>query len=331
MIDPLRVGVKFSQPKLSIIIVSWNCWLYLEKCLRSIFSSPFTYPYEVIVIDNASRDGTKDKIEKMYPEVKLISNEKNVGFPRACNQGLSQAQGEYFLLLNPDTELAPDTLEKSLSLMDKNPQISLLGVKIRLPNGRIQLHGGRAFPTLLSLLANALGLDRALARLKIFPSVDLADWDHANSREVDMISGTFMLFRRQLYEELGGLDETLPMFFEDMEFCWRIKRAGGQIYYLAETEIVHHTSQSSSRAPSFWVTSLKYEANQLMLQRMGKIFQSKVYPLAILFFTPLRALLLPLWLFFLKKRGLSPQPHLYLREVFHAGLWSIQKIGAMTF
>lgn len=283
------------------------------------------------MVDNASTDGTVEKIKKSYPAINLIANEKNLGFPQACNQGLKQAHGDYLLLLNPDTELSFDTLNKCLSVMEKEPQIGLLGVKIKLPNGRVQLHGGRSFPNLFSLLCNSLGLDRAFASLRIFPSPDLPHWDHASNREVDMISGTFMLFRRQLYAEIGGLDETLPMFLEDMEFCWRAKKAGWRIYYYAETEIVHHTGKSSARSPSCWITSLRYEANHLMLHKMGKTFESRAYPPFIFFLTPVRLFLLPFWLFSLKKRDLEANSLTYCQEVLQSGLWSARKIRLMIF
>jgi|GEM_PF-1322519 len=319
------------KPKLSIIIVSWNCLSYLQKCLRSILSSSLSFPLEIIIVDNGSSDGTVETIKLAYPQVKIIANQSNLGFPRACNQGLKVSSGTFLLLLNPDTELNFDTLEKSVTFLENHPEIGLMGVKIKRPDGRIQLHGGRAFPTLFSLICNSLGLDRAFPSLKIFSSLDLTFWNHASSQEVDMISGTFMLFSRQVYEELGGLDERLPLFFEDMEFCWRVKQSGRKIYYLAETEIVHHSGASSTRAPSFWITSLKYEANQLMLSEMGRRGEACLYPLLIFLLSPGRWLLFPLWFLSQKKKGIKINSRIYLLEVAQAWLWSTKIFGLARF
>lgn len=310
------------KPELSIIIVSWNCLDYLEKCLQFIEKARLGWLCETILIDNASQDGTVEKIREDYPWVRLISHEQNLGFPRAVNQGLKEAAGNYILLLNPDVEFEAATLEKSLEAIKKDPQIGLLGVKIKRPDGRIQLHSGRRFPSLFSLICNSLGLDRALARLKILPSVDLSPEELQQSREVDMISGTFMLFRREIYDTLGGLNETLPMYFEDMEFCWRVKKSGWKVYYFAEAEIIHQTGISSSRANPLWITGLKYEANRLMLKTVGKKTGARIYPFLIFLLAPLRYLLFPLWSFSLKRRGLEAKPSFYLKEVTQAWLWS---------
>jgi len=325
------ISPSVNKPKLSIIIVSWNCLGYLTKCLNSILSSSISFPLEIIIIDNASSDGTVEVIKSAYPLIKLIANQSNLGFPRACNQGLKASAGSFLLLLNPDTELHPETLEKSINFLERHPEIGLMGVKIKRPDGRIQLHGGRAFPSLFSLLSNSLGLDRAFPSLKIFSSPDLTFWDHSSSQEVDMISGTFMLFPRQVYEELGGLDERLPLFFEDMEYCWRVKQSGRKIYYLAETEIIHHSGISSTQAPSFWITSLKYEANRLMLRHMGRGGEAALYPLLIFLLSPGRWLLFPFWRLAQKKKGIKVSSHIYLAEVVQAWLWSTKILALFLF
>jgi len=319
------------KPKLSIIIVSWNCLSYLQKCLESILSSSVSFPLEIIIVDNGSSDGTVEAIKLAYPQVKIIANQSNLGFPRACNQGLEASTGSFILLLNPDTELNPETLEKTVGFLENHPEIGLMGVKIKRPDGRIQLHGGRAFPTLFSLICNSLGLDRAFPSLKFFSSPDLTFWNHSSSQEVDMVSGTFMLFSRGVYEELGGLDERLPLFFEDMEFCWRVKQSGRKIYYLAETEIVHHSGVSSTRAPSFWITSLRYEANQLMLTAMGRKCEALLYPLLIFLLSPGRWFLYPFWFLSQKKRRVKISSHVYLLEVAQAWLWSTKIFGLSRF
>lgn len=327
MTKPLNLEKSLSeQPRLSIVIVSWNCRLYLEECLASIFSAERPFPLEIIIVDNASSDETVAWLKSSFPGIKIVANPKNLGFPRSCNLGLKNARGEYFLLLNPDTKLQKDTLVKAVEFIEKNPDIGMLGVKIRRPDGSIQLHGGRAFPTLASLLFNSLGLDRAFPFLRLFSSPDMPWWDHENSQKVDMISGTFMLFRRAVYNKIMGLDETLPMFFEDMEYCWRVKKNGWEVFYLAETEILHYSGVSSSRASSFWITSLKYEANRLMLLAVERKIKARLYPLMVFILTPLRLFLFPLWLGALEIKKRKIYPAAYLTELAHSWLWALRTL-----
>ncbi len=226
--------------ELSIVIVNWNSWEYIDKCLSSIRKHAADISLEIIVIDNNSSDNSVENIRKYYPYVKLIAERDNHGFPKANNIGFDIAKGKYILALNPDTEIKSFTLQKSIEFLDKNISYSCVGVKTLKENGKIQYHCARKFFTLKGALSSYLLLDKMLPYIKFFDSPDMAYWDHKSSREVDMISGAYMMFRKSMYKKIGGFDTTIPMFYEDNEYCLRIWLSGYKIYYLAGYFVVRY-------------------------------------------------------------------------------------------
>ncbi len=231
---------------ISVVIVNWNAGPALRACLDSLDRAALAL--EVIVVDNASGDGSTHGLCDRYPRLRLLRNAHNVGFARACNQGLRQASGDLLLWLNPDTTVAPDALPRMAALLAARPDVGLVGPRIVLPDGTLDLDAARNLPSLRGAWAELTYLRRLLPRSHLFGHWRMGWWDHRSSRAVPCLVGACMMMPRTLWERLGPLDETLPMYFEDLDYCARARHAGWQVYYLAEAEIFHHAGLCSRRA-----------------------------------------------------------------------------------
>ena len=237
-----------TTPRLSIIIVGWNVADLLRGCLQSIRDTAADLPHEVIVVDNASTDDTVAMVEREFPEVRLIRNPINVGFPRANNQALPHVRGEYLLYLNPDTKVGPGTLQHCVEKLDETPDIGMVGCRLDLPDGSVQPDGGRRAYRLRHLLIESLYLHMFFPRSRIFGDLNLTWWDHRDNREVEALAGAFMMVRTPIAQEIGGLPEDLFMFHEDMSFCLRVRKLGHRIFYCGDVGTLHYSQVSSSRS-----------------------------------------------------------------------------------
>ena len=224
---------------LAIVIVSWNCRDYLEGCLESIRKAGPGGSSQVYVVDNNSADGTVEAIGRNFPEVRLIANSENVGFAAANNQAIRGSQSRYILLLNPDTSVLPGVLDGLVEFMDSHPGASAAG-PVLLNNDRTAQRTGVRFPTNWNTLVETLFLDRVFPRSRIFGRHKELYEDQERPREVDFVHGAALMARRQTVEGIGGLDEGFFMYFEETDWCWRMKAAGGKVYSSAVEGIVHH-------------------------------------------------------------------------------------------
>lgn len=215
----------------------------MEKCLRSLRFSSLVL--EVIVVDNASADDSVVMVKTTFPEVMIIANHENVGFAKANNQGLAVATGRHLLLLNPDTEVLPGALEKSLRFMEEHSEVGVLGCRL-LNTDRTLQPSVRAFPTLVTQALILLKLHHLLA-LKNYLALD---FDYEKTQSVDQVMGAFFMIRREVYETLGGLDERFYIWFEEVDYCKSVKEVGFQVWYLAEARVVHHGGQSFNQMMS---------------------------------------------------------------------------------
>jgi GT2 family glycosyltransferase len=242
--DATKRRIGDSTP-LSIIIVNWNTRELLRDCLGSVFASPEALHYEVLVVDNASTDGSHEMVENKFPNVKLIKNQKNRGFAAANNQALEIASGEYLLLLNSDTIIHGDVLERSLDYMIARGDVGAMGCRVLNMDGSLQPTCSR-FPTLMNLLL----LTSGLARLPWPRSLDryqMRRWDRHDERAVDVISGCYMLVRRVAVNEVGLLDDSFFFFGEETDWCRRFQEAGWKLYFAPVGEITHHGGGSAKR------------------------------------------------------------------------------------
>jgi len=241
--------------RFSIIIVNFNVKNFLAQALRTIRKSiDFAVqhrPYletEIIVVDNASDDGSIEMLRSHFPGVITIENKMNVGFARANNTALAQSRGDYMLLINPDTLVQEDTIHVMLTVFENNPEIGMAGCRILNPDGTLQLACRRGFPTPWVAFTKISGLSALFPKSKLFGKYNVTYRDHDESYEVDAISGSFMMIRRAVYEQVGGLDETFFMYGEDLDWCYRIQQTGWKIQYVADTQIIHYKGESTRRS-----------------------------------------------------------------------------------
>ena len=286
-----------STPELSIIIVNWNVRDLLRACLRSIdrgqeshqrcaerevrgqgsAASPLTPDAcplipEIIVVDNASADGSTAMVAAEFPEVRLIANTENVGFTRGNNQGLAVAHGRYVFFLNPDTEVVGDALAVMVAYIDAHPEVGALGPQLRYGDGSLQ-SSRRRFPT----FANALFESTPLAwhwpanrwarryRMEDRPQTfeDSETSKVSAVEEVDWVVGAALMARRKVFDQIGGFDEGYFMYSEELDWCRRAKDAGWQIVYLPTAQVIHHEGKSSEQAVAarhirFQISKVRY-------------------------------------------------------------------------
>jgi GT2 family glycosyltransferase len=231
--------------KLSIVIVSHNGRDLLSQTLSSLLKAADGIAHEIVVVDNASVDYSIPMIEGRYPQVKLIQNIKNVGFTKASNQGLSLANGEYVLLLDPDTICNDDTLTKTLTFMDEHPMAG--GLSVRMINGQGQFlpESKRGIPTAWIGFFKVSGLYKLFPKSRLFNRYhgDWVDEEFATS-EVDVLSAAFMLMRKSALNVVGLLDERFVTYGHDIDLSYRIRLAGFKNYYYPKTYIIHFKGQS---------------------------------------------------------------------------------------
>ena len=260
--------------RLSIVIVTWNAYKYVEECLRSL--APICADNaEVIVVDNASSDGTPQLIEQEFPNVKLLRNESNCGFAKANNIAMAVSRGKYVCLVNSDVNVPGSCVPPMLAYMDEHPEIGLLGPRMRTANGAI----GRSymrFPSLWKMFCRALALDRLLPNCRVFGGFLMGDFDNTRTAPVDVLNGWFLLIRRSALEQVGGLDEGFFMYGEDIDWCRRFHKKGWQVVYYAGSEALHYGGGSSRKAPiQFYV-----EMQRANLRYYWKSYQSRLAQIA---------------------------------------------------
>jgi len=229
---------------LSIIIVSYNVRHHLRECLLSIYRSTKGTSFEIIVVDNNSGDGSVDMVKSEFPAVRLIENSQNFGFAKATNQGLKENRGRHILLLNPDTIVLPNALDKMVEFMEANPQAGALGCRLLYPDGRLQ-PSCRSFPTLTTAFFENTGLEKLFPRNKVIGRHRIGYWGHNDIREVDQPTGAALMVRREIIAQVGLMDEQFYIYYEDIDWCFRIKKRGWKIYFIPLAQIIHYGGQSA--------------------------------------------------------------------------------------
>ena len=244
---------------LSIIIVNYNVKEFLQNLLHSAEKASSRISKEIIVIDNASDDGSVDIIKQKFPTVKLIENKNNIGFGSANNQGLKIAQGKYILFINPDCIVSENTFDKMISFFNEHPDCGLAGCKILNSDGSLQLACRRSFPGPWTSFTKVTGLSNLFPGSRIFARYNLTYLDENKTHEVDAVSGSFMMIKRDAYEKVGGFDDQFFMYGEDLDLCYRVQKAGFKVYYVPDTQIIHYKGESTKRS-NLDETKLFYDA-----------------------------------------------------------------------
>jgi N-acetylglucosaminyl-diphospho-decaprenol L-rhamnosyltransferase len=246
------------QLDLSIVIVSWNVADKLEQNLEALYRTENGLSFEIFVVDNDSSDNTVNLVKDKYPQVRLIANRTNYGFARACNQGVSQAQGRYILLLNPDMRVFPETLPKMVYWLDEHPLVDLAGCKLLDEQGGIVRHV-RRFPAIWDQLAIVLKLPHIFPR--VLSSYLSDDFDYEKASQVDSIRGSFFMMRRPT-EGLPLLDERYFLWFEEVDFCRQIRQRGGQVWYTPTAQCIDLVGASFSQVKR-GMTQIYFESSML--------------------------------------------------------------------
>lgn len=233
------------MPDLSILVVNWNVRDLLRRCLQSILANLPACQLEIIVVDNGSTDGSVEMVRTEFPQVHLIANPDNRGFPAANNQGLAVARGRYVLLLNPDTEVVGNALETMVAFADAHPDVGVVGPMLLNPDGTVQ-SSRRRFPTLLTAVFESTWLQpyaprRLLARYYVLDRPD------DEVQDVDWVTGAALMARREAIEQVGPLDEGFFMYSEELDWCRRFREAGWRVVYLPTARVIHYGGKSSEQ------------------------------------------------------------------------------------
>lgn len=234
--------------KLSVIIVNYNVEFFLEQCLNSVYKALDHVSGEVFVVDNNSIDGSVEMVRSKFPRVKLIENKFNAGFSYANNQALRIAEGEYHLLLNPDTVVEEDTFEKVVKFMDEHPDAGGLGVKMIDGKGNFLPESKRGLPTPAVAFYKIFGLARIFPKSKKFGRYHLSYLNMNETHEIEILSGAFMLMRKTALDKVGLLDEAFFMYGEDIDLSYRIILGGYKNYYYPGTRIIHYKGESTKKS-----------------------------------------------------------------------------------
>lgn len=266
-----RVEIPGPAPELSVIIASWNTCAILRDCLTSVARHLAPIDHEVIVLDNASSDGSPDMVAAEFPAVRLVRNTENRGFGKANNQGMRLARGDWLLLLNSDTQLTDGSVAELYRGVRIEPGIAVAHCRLVYPDGRLQ-HSTYRFPSLRRAVIEDLGLYKILGARRAGDELLGGYWEHDEERDVDAVAGAFMLLPRAVFEETGGFDERLFMYGEDIEWCRRIHERGGRVRFYPQASIVHlgHASTEMRMGDERVALCLRRERD-LYVERRGRL------------------------------------------------------------
>ena len=248
---------------------------FLEQALLSVKRALADYSSEIIVVDNASVDGSVPMLKKRFPDVLLIENDTNVGFSAANNQAIKIARGAYIVLLNPDTVVQEDTFVRLFEFFERNPEASAATCKILNPDGTFSVDCRHSIPTPLAAFWKVTGLAHLFPKSKTFGKYNLTYLDENDTYPVEAISGSFMMIKREMVEKVGLLDERFFMYCEDIDYCHRINQAGGKIYYVPTSQIIHYKGESTKKNNLDYIITF----NRSLYQFYEKHYRKKyVYP-----------------------------------------------------
>jgi len=237
---------KLEIKDLTVSIVSYNSLNFLRDCLDSILENPPSLKYEIIVVDNASADGSCELVQKNFPQVKLLRNSKNTGFAAANNKAISKTNSKYILLINSDCKVYKNSLDNLVSFMEKNKKVGIAGPKIINSDGSVQL-SCRKFPSIFNAAFHTI-LTNIVPNNPFSRKYKLADVNRDTPFEVDWVSGSAMIIRRKALEDTGPIDERYFMYVEDLDLCYRMWQKSWKVYYYPCASILHHIGGSSGNS-----------------------------------------------------------------------------------
>lgn len=263
---------------ITVCIVSWNTREELVRCLASVTAQQGV-EFEVIVVDNASSDESAEMVSKDFPQVKLITNGKNLGFSRAQNLAIEASNGRYAMLLNPDAVMTEqDTLAKVVAFGDSNPDVGIIGPKIENPDGSLQF-SARRFPTIGAGLFRRTPLGKLFPNNRFVKQYIMSDWKHDEVRDVDWVSGAALVIRRAVIEEIGPLDPGFFMYCEDVDWCYRAKKHGWRVCYFPMAKVTHRIGSASDQAPVRMIYHFHRSMFRFFFKHYAKGWEALLIPL----------------------------------------------------
>lgn len=230
---------------LSVIVLSYNTRKLLQQCLTSLIGSSPSLRVKIIVVDNASVDGSPEMVEQEFPQVRLIINQANVGFAKGNNIGLKEAEGDFVLFLNSDTKVEPGGLKEAVDFMRTDEKIGALSAKTLLASGKIDPDCHRGFPTPWASITYFLGLEKLFPQSRLFGQYHQLYLGLDRNHEIDAGAGAFMMIRREIIKKVGSWDEKYFFYGEDLDFFYRIKQAGYKVMFYAKPLLIHYKGASS--------------------------------------------------------------------------------------
>jgi GT2 family glycosyltransferase len=233
---------------ISVVIVAWNARHYLELCLESLAAARTRRSMEILVVDNASTDGTAETVEARFPDVKLIRSDENLGFARGNNLAIRQCQGRYIALVNPDVIVLPGCLDALADFLDQHHTVGNVGPRVLNPDKTLQ-SSCRRFPTLWNNLCSAVGLERAFKGSQFFAGEHMFYFPHDRTMLVDVIVGCFSMIRREAFDAVGLLDEGLFMYGDDVDWCRRCWKAGWEVVFYPGAQAIHDRGKTTAPYP----------------------------------------------------------------------------------
>jgi len=233
---------------ISVIIVSWNARDYLRDCLNSIAQTAASCVQEVIVVDNASKDGSPEMVEQEFPEVTLIRAGENLGFARANNLAMKHVRGSLYALVNSDVIIHPGCLQTLVEFLDRHNDVGLVGPRIIGADGNLQ-RTCRKEPTVWNTVCRVLALDRIFPDRQMLSGFEVPHRNHAECMEAEVLSGCFCVAKKRAVDEVGGMDEQFFFYAEDIDWCKRFRDAGWKVMFVPEATATHFGGASTSNAP----------------------------------------------------------------------------------
>ena len=257
------------MPVLSVIIVNYNVKHFLEQCIYSVQAAARDLETEIIVVYNHSSDGSMLYLPPKFPAVQFKENNENMGFAKACNQGLAMAKGRYILFLNPDTIVPEDCFVQCIQFMQSHPRAGGLGVRMIDGSGKFLKESKRSFPSPLTSLYKLFGLSRLFPHSRIFSRYHLGHLPEHSNNEVDVLAGAFMMIPREVLDKTGGFDENFFMYGEDVDLSFRIQQAGYSNYYFADSSIIHFKGESTRKGSMNYVKMFYTAMSQFVRKHYG--------------------------------------------------------------
>ena len=275
--------------KVSAVIVNYNSREVLKECLDNLKKNDPNV--EIIVVDNASPDGSKEMVKREFPGVTLFALKKNIGLAGGNNTGLKAAKGDYVLFLGPDAFPEAGAIGKLTSYMERNPDVGVSVGEMRLRDGRIDKDAHRGFPSPWVSLTHFSGLENLFPKSRLFGGYFLGYKDLKKVQDIDLCTSHFMFTRKKIFDEVGPWDEDFFVYGEDVDLCWRVKKAGWRIVYIPEVKVLHYKgvsvgirreTQDITKASLETKKRMIAETTQAMLKFYGKHYRGKLYTPVVL-------------------------------------------------